>query len=123
MIHVIDNLPENMVGFRAEGEITEQDFTNIVMPRVKESVRKIGKLNYMLVLDTPLRNFTIGAWIKDAAMGLKHLVKWNRAAIVSDEESIRKFTNMFSHVVPGEFRGFRHSELQEATDWASGKTE
>lgn len=121
MIHHIKNLPKNMVGFKAKGEITEKDFTEMVMPKVKALIDKTDKLNYLLVLETPLKNFTIGAWIKDVMMGIKHLTKWNRAAIVSDIEVIRNFTNFFSHLMPGEFKGFEHKDLQKAIDWVSEK--
>jgi hypothetical protein len=121
MIHHLENLPSNIVGFRATGEITQKDFTEIVMPKVKALIEETDKLNYLLVLETSLKNFTIGAWMKDAMMGLKHLTKWNRAAIVSDVEAIRNFTNFFSYLMPGEFKGFEHSELQEAIDWVSEK--
>lgn len=122
MITEIPNLPENMVGFRATGAITEEDFMNVVMPRVQEAIDKNQRLNYMLVLDTSIKNFTIGAWMKDAAMGVQHLFKWNRAAIVTDAEGIRTFTNMFSLAMPGEFRGFATKDEQQAIDWVSGKT-
>ncbi len=121
MIHYLDELPENIAGFRATGEVTEVDFINTVMPKVKELVDKTGQLNYLLVLETSIKNFTLGAWIKDALMGIKHLTKWNRAAIVTDVEAIRTFTDIFSIFLPGEFRGFEHSELQEAIDWVSEK--
>ncbi|MGV3696693.1 STAS/SEC14 domain-containing protein [Flavobacterium sp.] len=121
MIHYLDELPENIAGFRATGEVTEVDFINTVMPKVKELVDKTGQLNYLLVLETSIKNFTLGAWMKDALMGIKHLTKWNRAAIVTDVEAIRTFTDIFSIFLPGEFRGFEHSELQEAIDWASEK--
>ena len=121
MITQIENLPLNIVGFKAVGEITEKDFTETVMPKVKALIDKTDKLNYLLVLDTSLKNFTIGAWMKDAMMGIKHLTKWNRAAIVSDVEAIRNFTNFFSYLMPGEFKGFEHSELQQAIDWVSEK--
>lgn len=121
MITQIQNLPDNMVGFKANGDITESDFTNLVMPKVAEQIQRLGKLNYMLVLETPLSHFTLGAWFKDAIMGVKHLSKWNRAAIVSDVESIRKFTDMFSIVMHGEFKGFERKNIQDAIDWTSGK--
>lgn len=89
MIQLIENLPSNMVGFKATGEVTEVDFMETVMPKVKELIAKTDKLNYMLVLDTSIENFTAGAWFKDAIMGIKHLTKWNRAAIVTDVEAIR----------------------------------
>lgn len=121
MIKYLQNLPPNIVGFKATGEITEKDFTETVMPKVKELIDETDKLNYLLVLETSVKNFTIGAWMKDAIMGVKHLTKWNRAAIVSDVEAIRNFTNIFSYLIPGEFKGFEHKDLQQAIEWVSEK--
>jgi hypothetical protein len=121
MIQYLQNLPENIVGFKAVGEITEKDFSDTVMPKVKELIDTTDKLNYLLILETELNNFTIGAWMKDVMMGIKHLTKWNRAAIVSDVEAIRNFTDFFSYLMPGEFKGFEHKEIQEAIDWVSEK--
>jgi hypothetical protein len=117
MIHHLEDLPSNIVGFKAVGEITEKDFSETVMPKVKELIDKTDKLNYLLVLETSVKNFTVGAWMKDAIMGIKHLTKWNRAAIVSDVEAIRNFTNFFSYLMPGEFKGFEHKDLQQAIEW------
>lgn len=119
MIQHLQDLPSNIVGFKAVDEITEKDFTETVLPKVKELIDRTDKLNYLLVLDTSLKNFTIGAWMKDAMMGIKHLSKWNKAAIVSDVEAIRNFTNFFSHLMPGEFKGFEHKDLKQAIDWVS----
>ena len=121
MITYLENLPANIAGFKATGEITETDFTETVMPKVKALVDKTDKLNYLLVLETSVKNFTIGAWMKDAMMGIKHLTKWNRAAIVSDVEAIRNFTDIFSYFLPGEFKGFEHKDLLDAVDWVSEK--
>jgi len=123
MITQIEKLPLNMVGFRASGKITELDFSETVMPKVKELIKKTDKLNYMLVLDTSIKNFTAGAWFKDSIMGVKHLTKWNRAAIVSDIGAIRTFTEIFSILMPGEFKGFEHKDEQKAIDWVSGKSD
>lgn len=122
MIQHLQNLPLNMVGFKAVGKVTQRDFTETVMPKVKALINETDKLNYLLVLETSLKNFTIGAWIKDALMGLKHISKWNRAAIVTDVKAIRRFTNFFSYFIPGEFKGFEHRELQKAIEWVSEKT-
>jgi hypothetical protein len=123
MIHFLDHLPSNIVGFKATGEITEKDFTETVLPKVKELIDTTDQLNYLLVLETSLNNFTMGAWMEDALMGIKHLTKWNKAAIVSDVASIRNFTNFFSYLMPGEFKGFEHADLQHAIDWVSEKND
>jgi len=123
MIIQLENLPANMVGFRATETINEQNFTDTVLPAVKKIVEKTGELNYLLVLDTSIKNFTIGAWMQDTLMGIKNITKWKRAAIVSDLDSIRLFTNAFSVVIPGEFKGFKHAELDKAIAWVSQSTE
>ena len=122
MIYAIENLPTNMVGFKAIGNITENDFSKIVIPTVKVLIDKTDKLNYLLVLDTSIKNFSKEAWFENAMMGMKNLTKWNRAAIVSDVTAIKVFTNIFSVLMPGEFKVFEHSQLQDAIDWVSEKT-
>lgn len=120
MIEQIKNLPDNMVGFRASGEVTKDDF-DIVHTKVEQLVDKTGKLNYMLFLDTPPSEFTVGAWWEDALLGIKNITKWNRAAIISDSEVVDKFTAVFSKVMPGEFKVFQKNDLERAIDWTSEK--
>ncbi len=121
MIQLLNNLPENIVGFRAVDDITETDFKETVLPNVQKLVDKTDRLNYLLVLDTSIKNFTAGAWWQDALLGIIHITKWNRAAIVSDVDAIRTFTDIFSVVIPGEFKGFKHEELQQAVAWVAEK--
>ncbi len=121
MIQQMTALPSNMVGFRSSGTVTKEDF-DFVIERVKQNVAENGELNYMLVLDNDPSDFTAGAWLNDAWLGVKNLLRWNRAAIVTDLESVIKFTDAFSKVMPGEFRGYRKAQVQEATDWVSGVT-
>ena len=122
MIVQIPDLPETMVGFRADGEVTKEDF-EIVKLQVSRLVEKTGQLNYLLFLDNSPADFTFGAWIQDALLGIKHITKWNRAAIISDSETVIKFTDAFSKVMPGEFRGYHKPDYQKAVDWVSGRSE
>lgn len=122
MIVQIQDLPSNMVGFRADGEVTADDFET-VKTQVAHLVEKQGQLNYLLFLDNSPKDFTLGAWMQDALLGIKNITKWNRAAIVSDIEGVITFTDAFSKVMPGEFRGYHKNEYDAAVDWVSGKTE
>ncbi|RYY22251.1 MAG: STAS/SEC14 domain-containing protein [Chitinophagaceae bacterium] len=122
MITPIAGIPANMVAFKATGAVTKDDFDNVVVPAVEALVNQTGELNYLFWVDTPLHNFTTGAWWRDAMMGLQKIRKWKRAAVVSDSEGINTFTNLFGYVVPGEFKGFKPRELDEAIAWvATGK--
>lgn len=119
MIHQIDTA-DNIVAFRALAEVTKEDFLNVVTPAVEHLVKQTNEINFLLVLDTDVENFTSGAWLQDALLGLKHLGKWNRAAIITDSEDIISFTNGFSYVVPGEFHGFKKEAFNKALNWVEG---
>lgn len=121
MIIQLKDIPNTMVGFRAYNEVTKDDFDQVVLPAVAELIQRTDELNYMLVLDTPLKNFTLGAWIKDALLGLNNLGKWNRVAIISDSENLKTFTDMFGKVMPGEFKGYTPEQTDAAIEWVSGQ--
>lgn len=119
MITIIPESPENVAAFQATDEITKEDFENLVIPHVKAKVETFGELNYLLYLNTDLDKFTIGAWLQDAFLGIKNLAKWNRAAIVTDKEGVQKFTEMFSIIMPGEFKAFPKNQVENALQWCA----
>lgn len=123
MITIIPGAPENVAAFNATGEITREDFEKLVIPVVKEKVDQYQELNYLLYLDTDLDNFTMGAWLQDALLGLKNLTKWNRAAIVTDHEGVKNFTDIFSVLMPGEFKSFPKENLYNALYWCNNGNE
>ncbi|MCU7615774.1 STAS/SEC14 domain-containing protein [Chryseobacterium sp. PBS4-4] len=123
MISIINDAPENVAAFNATGEITKEDFENLVIPHVKNKVDEFGELNYLLYLDTDLGNFTAGAWLQDAFLGIKNITKWNRAAIVTDKEGVQNFTDIFSVVMPGEFKSFPKENLYNALYWCQNGNE
>ena len=119
MISIIKEAPANVVAFRATGEVDKHDYDNVVIPQIDELVEKQDKINFMLVLDTSISNFTAMAILKDIGIGLKHFSKWHKMAIVSDSDAINTFTNLFSYIAPGEAKGFTHAKMMEATIWVS----
>ncbi|TCN54722.1 STAS/SEC14 domain-containing protein [Flavobacterium circumlabens] len=122
MIQLIQDSPNNIAAFRATGEVTQEHFQNIIIPEVDRVIQQVKHINFLLVLDTELENFTTGAWVQDAMLGLKNIGKWNRAAIVTDSDTIISFTNGFSYLIPGEFKGFKKEQYDEALTWVSEET-
>ena len=119
MIGVLPDLPPNVAGFRAYGEVTKDDFEKVIFPEVKRHKEERGKLNFVLYVDTPLKNFSVGAWIRDIWLGMKQFASWRKIAIISDVEKIRHFTDNISFLLPGEYKGFPVSQLAAAIRWAA----
>jgi hypothetical protein len=112
-------LSSNIAAFRATGEVTKEDYQNVVLPEIERVIKLVGHINFLLILDTEIENYTSGAWIQDALLGLKNIGKWNRVAIVTDSNTIISLTNKFSYLVPGEYRGYKKAEYDPAITWVS----
>lgn len=67
------------------------------------------KINFILVLDTAIKNSSIGTLLKDLGVGLKRFTKGHRMAIVSEPGATKKFPGLFSYIAPGEAKGFTHA--------------
>src|SRR5260370_211044 len=106
MIGLLPNLPANVAGFRASGEVTKEDYKNLVFPEVERHKKNPGDLNFVFFVDTPMKNFSAGAWIRDLWLGLKGFTRWHKVAIISDVEKVRNFTDAVSPQFPGEYKGF-----------------
>jgi hypothetical protein len=122
MLTVIEDLPDHVFGVRASGEVDETDLKRVLLPGLSALTEKTNEIYYLLVLETPVQNFTPGAWIQDMIAGVKHLTQWKKMAIVTDQPAVEKFTDIFSYVTPGEAKGFKPSELIEAIEWVSTKS-
>ena len=119
MVTQINGLSGSAVGFTLTGEITKEDYDNIIFPAVQRITDLFSTLNLMLVINTDLSNFTAGAWMKDAVLGIKNLTKFNRVALVSDSQIVKNATSFANMVVPGEYKNFLMTEENEAKIWVS----
>lgn len=119
MIEVMNDLPPHVVGFRVTGKVTKEDYENVLMPAVDAQSKMFNKINFILCLNTHMSNYTFGAWIDDALVGLQHLTHWHKVAIISHSNVIKKMTNIFGHLVPGIYKGFQISKLEAAKEWVA----
>lgn len=119
MLQLLTDMPAHVVGVKATGNVTKEDVDNVLIPALDELVERTGDINYLLLLETDLGNWDIGAWLSDAKAGIKHFSKWKKIAVVSDKEGVNKFTDMFTVAIPGEAKGYKISELEEAKRWVA----
>lgn len=117
MIEIIQGFPPYVTAFRATGKVTSEDYHNVINPMVKSVAYSQGKVNYLLLLETPIKNYSIGAWMEDALLGFRYFRKWNKLAIVTKKNSIRNFTNSFGFLVPCPTKGYSFEDIDEAKEW------
>ena len=75
MIEIVSGMPAYVAGFVATGKVTSDDYQKTIYPLVDSIAKAFGKINYLLVIETPLLNYSAGAWIDDALLGAKYFAK------------------------------------------------
>ena len=119
MIGILPGLAPNVIGFRASGDVTREDYEKVVFPEVRKHTQNGEDLNFVFYVETPSKNFSIGAWIRNLWLGLKEFSLWHKVAIISDQEKVRRFTDAISRLLPGEYKGFRPDQMDAAVRWAA----
>lgn len=117
MVEVLEGFPDHVAAFRATGKVTGRDYDEVINPLVANIYGRGEKISFLYLIDTPLANFTAGAWLKDAILGFVYFTEWRRIAIVSDNTGAKRFTNCFGHLVPGKYRGYILDDYDEAKIW------
>jgi hypothetical protein len=115
MIRVLDDLPDGVIGFEAGGEVTADDYRDVMTPAL-EAALEVGGARVLYVLDEHT-TFTPGAAFADARLGIGHLRGWAKIAVVSDADWLEHSIKAFGWLMPGEVRVFDDDDVDDATRW------
>jgi SpoIIAA-like len=118
----LHDLPESVVGIEASGEVTAEDYKDVLIPAVEgalEGGRKV-RLLYLLGDDVHGVGFTAGASWQDTKVGLGHYNRWEKAAVVSDSDWLRHSVSVLGYLMPGEVKAFTRAEEAAARTWIAG---
>jgi hypothetical protein len=118
--NMINQLPEfqgNVLGFEAHGEVTAEDYETVLIPVIEGALDSYQKIRLFYQIGPDFHGFTAGAMWDDAKLGLKHLRAWEKVALVTDVEWLRKTIRCFAFMIPGQVKLFGNSEADEARHW------
>jgi hypothetical protein len=106
-----------VIGFSAHGKVTSEDYERHVVPAVESALALHDKVRLLYQIAGDFEGFEAGAVWEDAKVGLSHLARWERIALVTDVDWIRTATKAFGFAMPGEVRIFGNAEIDAARDW------
>jgi hypothetical protein len=118
-IQLIHGLPDAVVGFEAIGEVESADYDVIAAPAVKHALERHPKIRLIHVLDERFTGYTAGGAWQDAMLGFAHPRSFDRIAVVTESESIRRLVTLAGWSIPGELKLFPNREREQAQAWAS----
>jgi len=117
MIELIPDLPDNVLGFTAVGNVTGEDYETTVVPLVEEHLAREKKLRLLYVCGDQFTGFNAAAMWEDTKVGMRHATSWERIGVVTDVEWMRNLVKVLGFLMPGHVKAFEVSELEEAKRW------
>lgn len=119
MFEPIGGLPEGVIGLRAVGRVTGDDYRDVLVPAVDEATAGGHTVRLMLVLGDAFEGYDPSAVAADAGVGLEHFRSFERVAVVTDADWIRRAIHLFGPLIPGEVRVFPVADEADARQWVS----
>ncbi|MGH7556493.1 MAG: STAS/SEC14 domain-containing protein [Gemmatimonadota bacterium] len=115
MIEILDKSHGPVIGIRASGKISGEEF-DPVLERLERVVAEHGKVRLLVHVER-LGTFSPGAFRDDARFSIEHAKDVERVAVVADGFLFGPYIKTASKLVPGEVRRFKSKELDEAWEW------
>jgi stage II sporulation SpoAA-like protein len=117
MVEKLTGFPDNVVAFAAKGRVTKKDYEEALTPAVEQALQRHAKIRCYYELGTEFAGMDAGAFWEDFKVGVGHLTRWEKVAVVTDVDWIRHAVNLFRFLMPGEIKVFPTSRAAEARAW------
>jgi SpoIIAA-like len=117
MIKILEGFPAATVAVACEGHVTREDYEKVLIPGVNEALAGHDKVRIYYEIGPSFSGFDVGAVWEDAKVGLEHLARYERMALVTDVPWIRLAVGAFRFLMPGRLRVFGTSQANEARTW------
>lgn len=117
MIEQLPDFPDNVVGVACEGHVTREDYETVLVPAVEAALAGHEKIRLYYEIGPQFAGIDAGAVWEDFWVGMSHLTRWERVAVVTDVDWIRNTMLVFRFLVPGEMKVVPMAEAAEARKW------
>jgi SpoIIAA-like len=117
MLETISDVPEGIVGLKAVGTITREDYEKVLEPLLDGARRDGRRIRLLYQAGPEFQGFTAGAAWEDAKLGLRSLRSFGGCAVVTDRVWIRDAMAVAKFIMPCPVRVFPNDDIDEAAEW------
>ena len=117
VIEPISGLPDGVVGMRAIGRFSVDDYVATIEPALEQLEVAHRQLRLLLHLGPQFTGFGEGAW-GDLTKELRS-TPFHRGAVVTDDGAIRTGLSLLRFTLHGHVRSFGNEDLDHAASWVA----
>ncbi|MCK5392015.1 MAG: STAS/SEC14 domain-containing protein [Deltaproteobacteria bacterium] len=116
MIGIIPFEEGNIIGFRLNGRIEDEEFDQIT-EKIEEMLKHYDKLRIYAEIEE-IGGMSVNTLMKDIHFKLKHWRNFEKEAVVSDKGWLESWIAVADKIFPSiEIKHFNTNEVEKAKEW------
>ena len=119
MIETIEGAPAGVLAYKAVGEVTPVDYTQVLKPPLDSATAGGRKIRAVFLLGPEFTGYSKGVKREDLGIGLGFLHKWQRCAVVTDAGWISDLMRCYGWMMGRRLKRFSVIDLPAAMRWAA----
>lgn len=118
MFEVLPESQGNILGLKATGKLTKEDYIEVLIPRLESVAKEEGRVHLLLYLDEDFKGWEPMAMVEDFKVGIgKYRKDLGKLALVGGPEWVKLLIELDSILPGAKMKTFSCDQLQEAWDW------
>jgi SpoIIAA-like len=117
MLTRIEGFADDVVAVRGTGLVTAEDYRAVLVPEIARAGAGGRKIRLLMDLGEGFEGYDTSALFADSTLGIGHLGSFERIAVVTDAEWLRRAIQLLGGLIPGEVRLFPAADAGVARQW------
>lgn len=117
MITILPESHDNVIGIKAVGKVTDEDYRNIIIPAIDDMLSKNEKGKFLYYLSPEFEGFELGAMWDDLKYAAGHHEKFDKIALVGGPRWVEWTSKVFGHMVDAEIKTYEDADIDKAWEW------
>lgn len=116
MLQILPESHEYILGVKATGNFTNQDYRDFLIPRLEALIKEFGRVRVLLYLDEDFQGFEREALLSES-FGHENRNNFEKIAVVGGSWLLSLEMKLITPFLAGEVRNFSRSQLPQAWTW------
>jgi hypothetical protein len=117
MLEKLEGLPDDVMGVKATGTVTQDDYVNVLGPMLEKARQQGRRVRLVYQFGPGFQGFSVGGAWEDMRLGLDAMDRIDGLAIVTDVGWLRDSVQLMRMLMTSPVRVYANDEFDEAVAW------
>lgn len=118
MLEVMSESEGNVLGIRARGALTTDDYRRVLVPRLESALERTHKIRVLFCMDETFEGWSVKAAWANTCLDFRHRTHFEKIAVVGAPTWEEWCVKLLARpLIAAEIRTFKLDQIQKAWRW------